>query len=257
MSLNELKITITAIVLSLSLPSVAQEVATQFAFGGGDFLDTYLSPEKYKGMEVRFVSEVLRDSGKRPMSYSLTHEGTIALAHNRAHTAKELSGGYDFTYGAMYRTTMFGKRLSVRVGAMAHYNIGFTYNMRNSANNPAQGYMSLELGPQVMLGYGFTLWGQAMRLNWQARMPLVGIMFSPNYGQSYYEIFNQGDYDHNVVVTSIAVPQLRHQLSLDILLSKKYSLRVGYLGDYRQCKPNNLRQHHYYNAGTIGIVVKK
>lgn len=243
--------------MSLSLHINAQEVATQLALGGSDYLDTYLSPEKYRGFEGRFISEVLRDSRKRPMSYSLTHEGMIATTDNRAGTASELSGSYDFAYSMMYRTSLLDGKLRLLLGGMVNYNLGFTYNTRNSSNNPAQGYMSLGIGPNVMLRYDLPLWGKTFLINWEARMPFVGLMFSPNYGQSYYEIFNRGDYDHNVVFTSLAVPQLRHHLNVDVPLTERCALRVGYLGDYRQAKPNNLRQHHYYNAATIGIVIKK
>lgn len=248
---------LTAVALSLSLHINAQEVATQLALGGADYLDTYLSPEKYRGFEGRFISEVLRDSRKRPLSYSLTHEGMIATTDNRAGTASELSGSYDFAYSMMYRTSLLDGKLRLLIGGMVNYNLGFTYNTRNSSNNPAQGYMSLGIGPNVMLRYDLPLWGKTFLINWEARMPFVGLMFSPNYGQSYYEIFNRGDYDHNIVFTSLAVPQLRHHLSVDVPLTERCALRVGYLGDYRQAKPNNLRQHHYYNAATIGIVIKK
>jgi hypothetical protein len=82
-------------------------------------------------------------------------------------------------------------------------------------------------------------------------------MFSPNYGQSYYEIFNEGVYDHNVVVTSVATFQLRQQLSLDIKVSPKAAIRIGYLCDIRQATPNNLKQHQWYNAALIGVTLRR
>ncbi len=244
------------IALSLPLHLHAQEVATQFSFGHTNLLDTYLSPEKYHGFEFRFTSEVLRDSKRHALTTSLRHEGRFATTGNRSGYADELSGGYNFTYGLMYRTTIYNNKVRVRVGGMADYYLGFTYNTRTSANNPAQGYMSLGIGPQLMLSTDVRAWSKTLTISWEGRMPLVGIMFSPNYGQSYYEIFNEGDYDHNIVFTSIAVPQLEHQLTVDMPLSRRYSLRLGYLGDYRQAKPNNLKQHTYYHAATIGFVKK-
>ena len=94
-------------------------------------------------------------------------------------------------------------------------------------------------------------------VNYQMRMPWLGMMFSPNYGQSYYEIFNRGNYDHNVMAYSFCPLQLRQQLAIDISVAGRTSLRIGYLNDIRQAKPNNLKQHHYYNAATIGVVIKK
>lgn len=258
------------------------EVASQLAVGHANRLDTYLSPEKYRGTEVRFVSEVMRDSRKhskkgsesapsllgkaggevlRPLTYTLTHEGELDILHNRADNAKEISGAYDLSYAAMRRFAVTvsegGSPLLLYAGLMADFNLGFTYNTRNTANNPAQGYLSLGVGANVMAQYPFVLWNKHFRVNYEARMPFVGVMFSPNYGQSYYELFNEGNYDHNIVFTSIATFQLRQQLALDYSLNARTALRLGYLCDIRQATPNNLKQHHYFNAVTFGVVIKK
>lgn len=248
--------------LALCSRTYAQDVATQFAVGQSDYLDTYLSPEKYRGPEFRFVSEVLR---KNTM---LQHEGAIAYTHNRSRKAHELSGHYDFTFALMKSWSFANENLTVRVGGMADFWLGFTYNTRNSANNPAQGYASLAIGPNVMASYkladlikspssGFAKFLSTLTVNYQMRMPWLGLMFSPAYGQSYYEIFSQGNYDHNIVFTSLATFQMRQQVSIDIPIKNRTSLRIGYLSDIRQAKPNSLKQHIYYNAATIGVVIKK
>lgn len=233
------------------------EVATQIAVGVGNVLDTYLSPEKYNGAEGRFVSQVLRDSRKRKMTYLLTHEAALGCANNRSATASCYTGHYSFCYAAMYRWALMNDRVMLRAGLMGEVNVGFAYNTRNSANNPAQGYASLGIGPQIMAQYRFTLWRKPMRVTYETRMPWLGMMFSPNYGQSYYELFVRGNYDNNVVFTSLATFQMRQQLSLDVMLAKRLALRVAYLNDIRQAQPNGLKQHHWYNAGVVGVVLHK
>ena len=72
--------------------SFAQEVATQIAVGHANHLDTYLSPEKYRGTEIRFISEVLKNK------VMFQHEGDISFTSNRANNADEISGHYNFTF---------------------------------------------------------------------------------------------------------------------------------------------------------------
>lgn len=233
------------------------EVASQVAVGGMNHLDTYLSPEKYKGVEPRFVSDVTRMSKKHPLVYRLSHEAAIAYVSNRSKTAHEFSGHYDFAYGVLRRWNIADDKITLMAGGMVDAFVGFAYNTRNGANNPAQAYISANIGAQVTAQYRFALWGKQMRLTYEARVPVVGMMFSPNYGQSYYEIFNKGNYDYNIVVTSVGTFQIRQQLSLDIPVGTHTALRVGYLNDIRQAEPNNLKQHQWYNAAIIGIVLRK
>jgi hypothetical protein len=81
-------------------------------------------------------------------------------------------------------------------------------------------------------------------------------MFSPNYGQSYYEIFSLGNYDHNVVPTTVAsTPSMRHALTADVPLWG-LTWRVGYMGDYRQTRANGLKYHSYSHLLMVGVVRK-
>ena len=241
--------------------SFAQEVATQIAIGHANHLDTYLSPEKYRGIEIRFISEVLKTK------VMFQHEGDMSFTSNRANNADEISGHYDFTFAMMHKWSWCDNKMTLRVGGMADLWLGFAYNTRNT-NNPAQGYASLAVGPQIMVSYKlsaimkkperrFLKFLSTITVNYQMRMPWLGLMFSPNYGQSYYEIFSRGNYDHNIVFTSLATFQMRQQVSFDIPLKNRTSLRIGYISDIRQAKPNNLKQHQYYNAATIGVVIRK
>ena len=250
--------------LSTVSKAEAQErtVSTQFAIGHLNQLDTYITNEKYYGTEWRFVSEVIRDSQKRPLTYSLTHEGAFANTHNRADNANELSGHYNFAYSVMRKWSypsdflLRDSRFSFRAGLFANIDLGFCYNTRTSANNPAQGYASVNIGPQVMANYDFPLWNKVFRLTYEARIPLAGLMFSPNYGQSYYEIFNKGNYDHNIVFTYPGnAPSMRHQVSLDFPVGR-VTLRAAYLCDMWQSSVNNIRHHSYTHAFMFGWAVR-
>lgn len=228
------------------------ERTTSIAIGTTNHLDTYLSPQEYKGLSVAFLSNVLR-SKSNLCDFQFTHEGALDFTSNKADNANALSGHYDFAFAMMHRWNMLGNKLTLRVGGMSDLNIGFAYNMHNTANNPAQAYLSLGIGVAGMATYKLSIGKHTFPITYECRIPLIGVMFSPAFGQSYYEIFNRGDYDHNVVITSFATPSYRHQLSIDIPLSKSKAMRVGYLGDIRQAKPNSLLQHSYSHSFIVGI----
>ena len=65
-----------------------------------------------------------------------------------------------------------------------------------------------------------------MQMHYQAHLPVMGCMFSPRYGQSYYEIY-QGYGDRNVRFTSPAnALSLRQLFSLDFCFART-TLRVS------------------------------
>ena len=159
--------------------------------------------------------------------------------------------------------------------------------IRRNSNNPAQAKAYGGLGASGMLIYKFHIARYPLTVRYQANLPLLGVMFSPEYGESYYEIFSLGNGGRNVVFTSLHNnPSLRQLVTLDfpirtVTLRTHYmvlrytslhnqppmrqlltldnpqgltTLRVGYLGDYQQSKVNNLKSHAYSHDFMIGFV---
>ncbi len=227
--------------------------AQMIGVGATSILDTYLSPEEYSGTELRYVSHTVRRREGRRWSRMLVHQGAFAYADNRSGNGNEMSGMYTFTYGLHYNWDLLGGRLNVMAGGQADVEAGFLYNTRNG-NNPAQARLALNVSPSAAATYRFRLGRVPLAAHYEVSAPVLGLMFSPNYGQSYYEIFSRGNYDHNVVPTTFTnAPSLRNMLTLDFTLGRT-TLRLGYLGDFRQAKVNNLKYHSYSNMLLIGFV---
>lgn len=227
--------------------------AQMIGIGSVQILDTYLSPEEYSGTEVRYLSHTERRREGSRWSRLLLHQGSFSYSKNRADNGNYVAGAYSFSYGMHFNWQFLGGRMNVRAGGQADLDAGFLYNTRNG-NNPAQARFSLDVSPSAAVSYRFRLGRVPFKAQYEAAVPLVGVMFSPNYGQSYYEIFTRGNYDHNVVPTTIGcMPSLRQILTVDFTLCRT-TFRIGWLGDYRQAKVNSLKYHEYSNLLMIGIV---
>jgi len=221
--------------------------------GGASVLDTYLSPETYKGSELRFFSETQWRRDGRKWCGVMINQGFMSLTKNRADNAKDLTAMYNFAYGKLCNFSLVQGRLRLQAGGVIDANIGVIYNTRNG-NNPAQMKAWVDIAPLVAAEFDFRLWKKLFTVRYEAQAPLAGLMFSPNYGQSYYEIFSRGNYDHNIVpVTIFSQPSLRHSLTIDVPVWRSFKIRAGYMGDWQQAKVNNLKYHIRSNMFVIGI----
>lgn len=229
--------------------------AYMIGYGHTKLLDTYLSAEHFSGNGVTFLSSSKKQHGfQSRWNTMMQHQANLSRLENRSRSATELEGSYDFFIGRYHRWTLLADKLSMEMGAMGNVGVGFAYNTVNG-NNPAQGRLYFHLMPSGMASYRFSLWRHQLTARYEVEAALVGVMFSPNYGQSYYEMFSRGNYDHNIVPTTIiSAPTFRQQLMLDVNISRKMTLRIGYLGDYKQAAVNNLKYHTYSHRLMIGIV---
>ena len=194
----------------LALPANSQEQtgnrqkvvtrSTTVGIGRTNILDTYLSDEHFKGTGIIFLSTIERQKTDCLWSTLMEHEANLSSCKSR-NSQQELEGAYNFYWGKLYRWQLMDGALSLQAGGLVNASLGFIYNTSNG-NNPAQARAHLNIMPTGVASYHFQLFNKQMVARYELNLPLAGIQFSPNYGQSYYEIFNRGDYDHNVVPTT-------------------------------------------------------
>lgn len=227
--------------------------ATLFGFGHVSQLDTYLSPLNYSGPQFHLMQESLRMThlADSAISFQTIWQGNLSYTKNAPGKARYIGGNCRFDATWHYHLQAGPVRLLL--GPQIGSDIGFLYNTRNG-NNPAQAQLSAHLGASAAAIYPFRLWRQPLTVRYQLDLPLLGLMFSPNYGQSYYEIFSLGNTDHNVCLTHpFNAFSSRHLLTVDIPL-RGVTLRTGYLCDIRQSHVNDLKFHSYTHAFMLGIV---
>lgn len=235
-----------------TLPGImSNDKADMISIGATSQLDTYLSPEHYSGTEFRYIGERAKWL-KFPHTYqTLTLQGYLANSSPRSDNASNLSGTFELSYGLLKQESI-NRSLYYSFGLQADAFIGGTYNTRNG-NNPAQLHTGMDIAPTARVSYIFSLFKKQFLLKYSVSAPLVGLQFSPAYGQSYYEIFSEGNYDHNICFTSpLNAASLSNRLTVEYPLKKHGAIRVGYIGDFRQAKLNDIKFHNFTHGFVIG-----
>ncbi len=257
---------ILVVIFLAVLPSKAQNAqgdksvegvssSSSFMFAAGRTLqqDTYLSPLKYRGPQVTLIHDFTKMThwAQRRISFQSLLQGTFSMTENSPATATDWGGRLAYDAGWHYHWTPL-PNLRLMVGGQMGTDFGILYNDRNG-NNPAQGRFSVDVAASVAASYTLHLRRKSLVVRYQADAPLMGVMFSPQYGQSYYEL-SQGSRDHNICfLWPGSAPSLRQMVLLDIPF-RHTCLRVGYLSDIRQSRVNHIKMHDVGRSFVLGFV---
>lgn len=218
-------------------------------------LDTYLSGYNYNGAGYSYNHENFRDAriGKQKFKYQTIFSGTIGyteLYDSKQYTLllKRMWSGY--------HPFKINERLQLLAGAQVQLSGGALYIPTNG-NNLVSAKLHSSLAATGMAIYKIPLRTKKITTRYQIDIPLIGVAFSPAFGQSYYEIFGLGNYDNILhLIHPFNAPSWRHTLSADIPVGKRNgtTLRVAYIADIFQSEINELRTHIYSHTFSIGIV---
>lgn len=265
MKLFKAYILLTALLIT-SLPSFGQETeelddvhryvtrATSYGVGFTNVFDTYLSPQEYKGINFRLSRETIRMTRLFDGNVSVQNffQADLGYTHNRADNNNMFSGLVNWNYGLHYQFRLT-ENFKLLAGGLLDLNGGFVYNLRNS-NNPASARAYINLDASGMAIWHLKVKHYPLTLRYQVNLPVMGMLFSPHYGQSYYEIFSLGHASGVVRFTSLHnQPSLRQLLTVDLPIGKT-NMRFSYLADLQQYKVNHLKTHTYSHVFMVGVV---
>lgn len=237
--------------------------SSMIGVGSSNILDSYLSPYNYTGTDIRIQRETMRMTrlwGGRVTNQTLL-DVNGAINENHAGNVDEYAGGIRYSQGWLCNfnggnivnpAKSPDSRWSFAAGLAASGYLGVVYIDR-SGNNPAQAKADLMVDATAMVAYRMRITRNCCLWRYQVTMPLMGLAFSPNYGQSYYEAFELKQRDHNIVFANpFNMPSMRHRLTLDIPI-RCYTLRVGYVAQFNQSTFNHLKYHQYSHNFMLGF----
>ena len=207
--------------------------ATMYGVGYTNVFDTYLSPQEYKGIEFRISRETMRMTawGDGNVSVQNFFQANLAYTHNRVDNNNTFAGLVNWNYGLHYQ-----------------------FRITDSFKLLAGGMGDINLDASGMAIWHTKIKNYPLALRYQVNLPVIGVMFSPHYGQSYYEIFTLGHASGVVRFTSLHnQPALRQMISVDFPI-RYTKMRLSYLCDLQQSKLNGIKTHTYSQVFMVGFV---
>ena len=230
--------------------------STLLGVAGINNLDTYLSGYDYKGASLYLQHENFRDArtGDYRWKYQTMLNGMLGYATQGNNS--ELATMVSYSWGGYHQFTPCD-RLKLLAGAQIQLEGGALY-IPSNGNNPVAAKLRTALAASGMAIYRIPAKAGNYILRCQADVPLAGVMFAPEFGQSYYEIFGLGHYDNTIKMSHPGNnPSLRTTLAADIPLQwgkRGCTVRLAYTADIFQSEINDIRTHLYNHMFTIGFV---
>jgi hypothetical protein len=226
--------------------------STVIGIGGVSVYDTYLSPLEYKGATIGLFHEQMKMTDLMGGNVLAQHQFNLdfSWSDNNEETASDYTGFVEYNYGLFYRVKPM-KDLMLFGGVQANALLGVVYNSRNG-NNPATAKVHANLNFSGIAVYRFNIGSQPVNLRYQLNIPFVGAMFSPHFGQSYYEI-SLGDSDHLIYFSSFHNKvRLKNILTAEIPLNSA-TLRLTYVNNIYETDINDLQTRIHSNSFFIGL----
>ena len=226
--------------------------ATMIGYGTSSIYDSYLSPLKYTGKNIGLHYEQMNKTGLMNQKITSQHllKGNYSWSDNKSGTASYYTGLINYNYGLFYNLKP-SKKLQMLTGMQASGLLGFVYNTRNG-NNPATAKAHLDLGLSAIANYKFQIRSQPIQIRDQFCIPFIGTMYSPNFGQSYYEI-GLGATDNLFHLASFKNYFRVNNMLLAEIPFNKFTLLFSYCFSFYETRINDLDTRLITNTFYIGL----
>ena len=218
-------------------------------------LDTYLSGYSFTGLGIHYSQENYRDAITRGYRWKYQRLFNADIGYGIQQYNLQYCGLADYSWSG-YHSFEVHPQLQLLAGAQIQLEGGALY-VPGNGNSPVAAKLRTAIAASGMAIYHFKVLNNEWIARYQIDIPLAGIMFAPQYGQSYYEIFGLG-HCNGIVSFSYPgnTPSWRHFMTLDIPLKcrrRSTTLRIGYTANLFQSDINEIRCHIYRHSFTIGF----
>jgi len=228
--------------------------AVSVGIGSQKVHDSYLSPLLYKGSEFTVMSERLKYFSLRSDNYSWYSELNfqLGLLDNPAQSATMIPFVLRYFWGTHYHIRPT-QNVNILAGAIVNMDLGGRFLMQNQ-NNPYSLDANANLWISAMGYYHLHLWKRTFTFREHFAMPFAGLMFSPNYMQTYYEIFVLGATENTIRATSFGNRLAwRNKISVDVPVSF-CTFRLGFLAERTVTEVNLLETRNTNLSFLAGLV---
>ena len=235
--------------------SVARPVLSMFTFdvGRASVLDTYISTVNYTGLNLRLGYSAMQATGFSPekwvrhLELGVEYYNVKNMVRNRVlHTLM-----LDSRWSLMRRWRDVLPGLQLMGGGMAQLRGGVIYKGSNS-NNVCSVKAHISLGVAGTASYACHIGRLPITLSYQMSLPVVGVFYSPDYDESYYEIYvgnrkglvHPGWWGNRFDMNNLVAADLHLGNTI---------LRLGYRNRIERSWVNNLNTHITTHAFVIGL----
>ena len=221
--------------------------------GGADARSSYLSPLIYKGRAYSLSGEWSKASQWNPENLIMVFNGggNMRSMLNPAHTASMIGLDVSFDWGVQWRRRL-PYSLQVTAGGAVDVNGGVLYLPRNG-NNPANALFRAGIDAKGSLSWKTSVGKVPVVVRDQVAIPTLGAFFSPQYGETYYEIYlgnhsglaHFGWWGNNFGINN----------HLSVMLDfGRTAMERGYRYEYQSYWANRINTHVSRHSFTIGVI---
>lgn len=244
-----------AVVAQDSISSLPRPVTSEYRLevGATNARSTYLSPLRYSGTLWGASGEWSKAFQKNPEHIVMTFAGGMNYRNmlNPAHSARMLGFDMKFNWGMAYRQRL-PYNLQFTAGGLFDINGGALYLTRNG-NNPVTVLASVGIDIDASLSYHFQIGKLPVLVSDRITIPTLGAFFSPEYGETYYEIYlgnrqglaHCGWWGNNFCIGNLLMVKLDFG---------RTAMEIGYRYDYRSFYANHLVTRTAVNSFVIGVI---